>query len=372
MVKILFFIHDLMHGGAEKVLVNLVNNMDSDKFDITVMTLFNEGVHIKNLNDNIKYKYCFNKSFKGNSKILSLVSPQRLYKKFIKDDYDILVSYLEGSCTRIISGCPDDSVKKVAWVHCNETINEFSYAYRNYNEAVECYEKFDKIICVSEGVKNNFINNSKISDKIEILYNTNKSEKIKLLSKEEINNEKFNNNGEIKLCGVGKVLPIKGFIRLARVHKKLIEEGIYNHIYILGVGEEMKKIQQYLDDNNLKDTFTFLGYDENPYKYVANSDLFVCASFAEGFSTATTEALIVGTPVLTTLCAGMKEMLGENNEYGIIVENDEDALYEGLKEILQNKEKLAYYKEQAEQRGTVFSTDKTVNAVQEMFLNLLK
>lgn len=372
MVKILFFIHDLMHGGAEKVLVNLVNNMDSDKFDITVMTLFNEGVHIKNLNQNIKYKYCFNKSFKGNSKILSLVSPQRLYKKFIKDDYDILVSYLEGSCTRIISGCTDDSVKKVAWVHIEQGEKEFCYSYKNYNEAVECYKKFDNIVCVSNSVKDNFIGHSKISDKVEVLYNTNESEKIKLLSKEEINNEKFKNNDEIKLCGVAKVLPNKGFMRLARVHKKLIEEGLDHHIYILGVGEEMKKIQQYLDDNNLQDTFTFLGYDENPYKYVANSDLFVCASFAEGFSTATTEALIVGTPVLTTLCAGMKEMLGENNEYGVIVENNEDALYEGLKDILQNKEKLTYYKEQAKQRGAVFSTDKTVNAVQDMFLNLLK
>ena len=54
MTKILFFIHDLMHGGAEKVLVNLVNNMDYNQFDITVMTLFNEGVHIKNLNKNIR------------------------------------------------------------------------------------------------------------------------------------------------------------------------------------------------------------------------------------------------------------------------------------------------------------------------------
>ena len=86
MTKILFFIHDLKHGGAEKVLVNLVNNMDYEKFDITVMTLFNEGVHIKNLNKNIKYKYCFSKTFKANSKVLSMIPAKWLYKKFIKDD----------------------------------------------------------------------------------------------------------------------------------------------------------------------------------------------------------------------------------------------------------------------------------------------
>ena len=100
--------------------------------------------------------------------------------------------------------------------------------------------------------------------------------------------------------------------------------------------------------------------------------MFICSSFAEGFSTAATEALIVGTPVLTTLCAGMEEMLGKNNEYGIIVDNSEEGLYKGLKDVLQNPDKISYYKEKAEERGKIFSTDKTVNAVQDMLLNLLK
>ena len=372
MTKILFFIHDLMHGGAEKVLVNLVNNMDYNQFDITVMTLFNEGVHIKNLNKNIKYKYCFNKAFKGNSKILAMIPAKWLYKKLIKDDYDILVSYLEGSCTRIISACPDDSTKKVAWVHIEQTENSFAYAYKNKNEAIESYKKFDNIVCVSESVKQNFIELSGIDKNVEVLFNTNESEKIKRLSKEEIKNEKFKNDNELKFCGVAKVMPNKGFMRLAKVHNKLIKEGYNHHIYILGIGEERKKIEAYLSENGLEDSFIFLGFDENPYKYVARSDMFVCSSFAEGFSTAATEALIVGTPVLTTLCAGMEEMLGKNNEYGIIVENSEEGLYKGIKDVLQNPDKISYYKEKAEERGKIFSTDKTVNAVQDMFLNLLK
>ena len=65
-------------------------------------------------------------------------------------------------------------------------------------------------------------------------------------------------------------------------------------------------------------------------------------------------------------------MLGKNNEYGIIVENSEEGLYKGLKDVLQNPDKISYYKEKAEERGRIFSTDKTVNAVQGMFLNLLK
>ena len=372
MTKILFFIHDLMHGGAEKVLVNLVNNMDYNQFDITVMTLFNEGVHIKNLNKNIKYEYCFNKTFRGNSKILAMIPAKWLYKKFIKDDYDILVSYLEGSCTRIIAACPDDRVKKVAWVHIEQKENEFTYAYKNKNEAIESYEKFDNIVCVSESVKQNFIELSGIDKNVEVLFNTNESEKIKRLSEEEIKNERFKNDNELKFCGVAKVKPNKGFMRLAKVHNKLIKEGYKHHIYILGIGEERKKIEAYLYENGLEDSFIFLGFDENPYKYVARSDMFVCSSFAEGFSTAATEALIVGTPVLTTLCAGMEEMLGKSNEYGIIVENSEEGLYKGLKDVLKNPNKISYYKEKAEERGSIFTTNKTVNAVEDMFLNLLK
>ena len=370
MIKVLFFIHDLMHGGAEKVLVNLVNNMDSDKFDITVMTLFNEGVHIKNLNPNITYKYVFRKSFRGNSKLLSIFSPKLLYKLFIKDEYDIAVSYLEGSCTRIISGA-DSKIKKIAWVHISQKDKEFYNCYKSYDEVINSYKKFNKIVCVSQGVKENFIKLSNIYNNTIVLYNTNESEKIINLSKEKINNKNFDeNSSDIKICAIGKILPNKGFMRLARVHKKLLDEGYNYHIYILGIGNQQNEIEEFLKKHNIDKNFTFLGYDENPYKYLNKSDLFICTSFAEGFSTAATEALIVGTPVLTTDCAGMKEMLGENNEYGIIVENSEEGIYKSLKSILENKDILKYYKRQAIERGKNFNTENTVKEVEEMLLEV--
>lgn len=117
---------------------------------------------------------------------------------------------------------------------------------------------------------------------------------------------------------------------------------------------------------------SFWGYQTNPYKYVSKCDLFVCASHAEGFSTATTEALIVGTPVCTVNVSGMQEMLGKDNEFGVIVENDEEALYRGIKTLLDDSSLLKHYKEMAIQRGKEFSTSKTVNAVQEMLIRLME
>ena len=74
-IKILFLIHDLMHGGAEKVLLNLVNNMDHEKFDITVQTLFDVGVNKQFLSDKVHYITCYKKMFRGNTKYFKLFSP---------------------------------------------------------------------------------------------------------------------------------------------------------------------------------------------------------------------------------------------------------------------------------------------------------
>lgn len=124
MKKILFLIHDLAGGGAEKVLVNLVNNMDRNKFDITVQTLFAGGVNEQFLKKDINYRYCFKKTFRGNSQILKLFSPKSLYKKFIKEHYDIIVSYLEGPTARIVSGCTDEETKLVSWIHVEQHTKE--------------------------------------------------------------------------------------------------------------------------------------------------------------------------------------------------------------------------------------------------------
>lgn len=87
MKKILFLIPTLGQGGAEKVLVNLVNNMDKEKFDITVQTLFDVGVNKQFLHNNIKYISHYKRLFPGNSKYLCLFSPKRLFRKFIKRGY---------------------------------------------------------------------------------------------------------------------------------------------------------------------------------------------------------------------------------------------------------------------------------------------
>lgn len=371
MTKILFMIPTLGQGGAEKVLVNLVNNMDKSKFDITVQTLFAGGVNEQFLKPHIKYKTYYKKQFKGNSHYFKLFSPKHLYKKFIKEHYDIIVSYLEGPTARIASGCTDEKTKLVSWIHCKmESQAEGAVGFRNFEEAKKCYEKFDYTACVSKWVKDYFVKTFDFKKPIGVVYNTIESCEILEKSAENIDDLQFSSN-EVTICSVGKVIKVKGFERLATIHKKLLDDGIKNKVYILGVGGEQPAIEKYLEENNLKDSFVFLGYKTNPYKYVKNCDLYVCSSYSEGFSTSVTESLIVGTPVVTTLCSGMQEMLGENNEFGIVTENNEDALYEGIKTMLTTPGMLDDYAKRAKERGKYFNTETTTKAVEKMFMDML-
>ncbi len=369
MIKIAFVIHDLGHGGAEKVLVNLVNNMDRTAFDITVISLFGGGVNEQFLAEDIHYHAVFEKEFRGNSHVMKLFSPQQLHRWFIKDKYDIEVAYLEGVAARVVSGCPHKDTKLLSWIHCTmRSEKELAIGFRSATEAAACYQRMHRMVFVSDMVKTAFLQVCPYEGATSVVYNTNDSKSIRAMARK--NPETVFAPDTLNLVGVGKLVPHKGFDRMLRVVNRLRHENYPVQLYILGVGPQQQELEQYIAENGLSSCVTLLGYQTNPYQYISRCDIFVCASHAEGFSTAATEALIVGTPVVTVEVSGMKEMLGERDEYGVVVHNDEDALYEALKRFFDEPERLAHYKAQAVKRGKDFATDKTVKATEKMFFGL--
>ena len=368
MKRILFVIPTLGQGGAEKVLVNLVNHINKELFDVTILTLFDVGVNKSFLNKDVHYKSVMKKQFIGNTWFLKLFSPTFLYKKIIKDKYDIIISYLEGPTARIVSGCDDKDTKLVSWIHVEQhDMKTLSRAFRSQKEARWSYNKFDQTVCVSNFVKDDFCRILGFTKPCTVLYNTVETEKI--LSDAEKNEERIGHNNSFKMIAVGTLKASKGYERLLHI-VKLLKSEYSIHLYVLGIGPLIDKLQNYINTNDLEEQVTLLGYDKNPYKYIKKCDLFVCASYAEGFSTAATEALILGIPVCTVDVSGMKEMLGDNNEFGIVTENDTDALYHGIKRLLNDHKLLLFYREKAKERGKTFSTQKTVYAVEQMLRNL--
>ena len=367
--KILFLIPTLGGGGAERVLVDLVNGMDKTKYDITIQTLFKAGVNASGLSNNVRLVEGRLKQFSGNVLLLKLFSPKFLYRFFIKFQYDVLISYLEGPTARIISGCPSSNVKKLSWIHTiHKNLKETYYSFRSKDEASICYQSFDKMIYVSRDVMENFSSYYPELKDNTVLYNTYDDAKIIRMASEPLCNVVLSN--EINIVSVGRLVPLKGFDRLIEVHHRLKKNGIKNHVYILGTGVLENELKKLVKKNGDTDTVHFLGFYSNPYSVVSRCNVYVCSSHREGFSTAVTEALILGIPVVTTSVSGAYEQMGENNEFGIVTENSTDGLYNGLRQLLNSKEQLDYYTKKALIRGGFFSKKNSIKAVEKVIDSL--
>lgn len=369
MKKLLFLIPSLGGGGAERVLANLVNNLDREKYDITVQTLFDIGINRQHLQEHITYIPGFPWQVPGNTKLLKLRSPKALYQQLIKKQYDVVISYLEGPTARIVAGCPYPDTKLICWIHVEQHTKEIaSYSFRSFEEAHECYACYHEIVCVAESVKKDFESIFDLPKPARVLYNTNETDQILERGAEQVTDLVLSD--EVNIFSVGRLRHEKGYDRLIQAHRILLDRGLKHHIYILGEGNEKEKFLQLIAENKVEDTFHLLGFRENPYKYVAKADLFVCSSRREGFSTAVTEALILGVPVVSTLCSGARELLGENDEYGIVTENSEEGVTWGLQRMLTEPGMLEHYREKARERGPFFSKEASVRAVEKMLDSL--
>ena len=358
--KILFFHFDLGVGGAEKVLINLLNNLDPKKYDITLLLLFNHGVRLNGRAPHIELRYVFNfKPFRGISNILKMFSPRLLHKWFVKDTYDIEIAYLEGNPTRIVGGCPNPDTKCYAWVH-REFLNKAGllHVYRSDKEMLKTYKRMDGIAFVSETARDVFMELSSIHDaNLKVVNNVLELEHIIEASKAEAT---VDSKVRVNFCSVGRLTAQKNFTRLFNVLGTLSNEGINDwHLYLLGKGEEQEQLKQLIVKYNLENNISMLGFDSNPFRYVSKMDFFVCSSLYEGYSTAVTESIILHTPVITTDCSGMREIFGDSG-CGMIVENSENGLLDGLRRMLTEPKLVSQMKEQARERSKFFSKERCI------------
>ena len=373
MKKILIVAPSLAVGGMEKVLINLVNSLPQENYNITIKTIYDNFELASNLNENIKYssfyKTCKNKKIdyikvRLYTFMLKKFTPKLLYRLLIKERYDTEIAFFRGAAVKIISGSNNYQSNKLAWVHSDFTkcTGIFDW-FNNEEQTKNAYRKFNKIVCVSQYAKEKFTERMGIKENVIVRYNINLTDDIKNKAEEKIE-EKFNKN-TFKVCTVGRLVEAKGYDRLLKIHKRLMDEELKHDLIIVGDGPDREKLTKYINDNNLNNSVYLLGSKSNPYKYIKNSDLFVCSSRWEGFSTVISEAVILEKPVITTRVSGTEELF-LNNKYGLITENNEESLYEGLKNIITNKELYIYYKNKVKERSVFFEQEILVNRIEKI------
>lgn len=370
MKNILFFMETVDFGGAETVFTNIIKNINKSKFCIKVVTERDHELFTDEIKAAVPYD-CFIKTERSAvrdfwNKIvikLSLVlSEKNIRKYFIRGNYDVEVAFCEGYSTKIIGNSGKKNCKKIAWVHTDVIKNPWSEKiFGSAEEEKKCYEKFDAIVCVAETMKESFIKKYGMAEKVHVLYNPLDFESVIKKSAEKTD---FNFGDGIKFVLAGTFIKIKGFDRFVKVCKRLKDDGELFSALIMGDGEEKENIKKIIAETNLDDTVKILDFQTNPYKYIAHSDVYVCSSYAEGYSTAVSESVALNVPVITTECSGMREIFGEN-ECGIICENSEDGLYNAMKKVLNDPSLLKKFSAEEKKRANDFSLKKRMKAIED-------
>lgn len=381
MKKILFIVPSMKGGGVEKVLLNMIKALPKDKYEMTVMAILDEGERKEELPPNVNYRYVWKRAFYIGSKrirgtdrlfqvIFKKLSPKLLHKIFIKENYDIEVDYWGQEGLKLILG-GKNNIKKLSFIHTDmnaEGMRHAIFPFKNSKELRKAYLTMDYIVNVSDDCRKSMKERFKLvgdeQKKNVVRYNINLNSEIIQKSNEEI--ELIHNQNKFILCTSGRLCQPKGFERLVYICHRLREQDIKFELWILGEGEKRKDLEAVIDKYGLKECVKLLGYQKNPYKYMAKSELFVCSSFYEGFSTVVSEAVILGIPIVTTDCTGAKEILGDS-EYGLVTGIDDDSLFEGLRKMLTDKQLYQYYKNKVLERQAFFDMNKVVTEIEQLF-----
>lgn len=379
-IKILFLIESLAGGGAEKVLSVIVKHFDYKKYDVTVCPIVDIGVYSEEVK---KYVTCYSPiiSYRGNflsrfwnrikyKLVYSILPLKWVYKCFIPQGHGVEIAFCEGFVTKLLSRI-DSKSRKIAWIHTDLIDNPWPVelgVYRNIEEERIAYSSYDKIVCVSQTAKDSFCKLYGNKDRTITIDNPIDADNIRKKA-EHINNK---NEDAIRMISVGRLVPQKGYDRLLKVVKRLYDKGYPVKLLILGEGPERSSLEEIIERNDMSSYVVLPGFAENPYLQISESDLFVCSSRAEGFSLVIAEAMVLGIPVVSTYCSGPNELL-QDGKYGLLVNNSEEGLYQGIKSLLDNPDKLIQYKDMAISRGNMFgvvNAQKNIEQLLESVSNL--
>jgi len=373
--KILIRIGSLRHGGAEKVLVTFLKNLPENKYEIDLLLNLYSGKYLTEVPAWINIKYLNKGEMITTNRLQDLPTKifRVVYQKILKSfpsllyrfilegkKYDVEFAAIHGMRDEILNS-PLTSSKKIIWIHNDLKKTEF----KNYTEAeFRKFFGFDNILVISEKIRRDFdqfSRNSKERGKIVRIYNPLDTEEILTKSSLPLENYQFEENVKT-FVSVGTVFPQKGFDRLLKVHKQLLDEGFDHRIVIIGDGYDFENIKKLQFELKVTETSTLLGYTENPYPYIKAGDFYILSSRYEGFPTVLFEAITLKKKIIATDVSGVREMLDDGN-LGLIIENSENGIYEGMKKALEKPGIFARYEQNLENFQQPFNLKNSVEAL---------
>ncbi len=370
----MFMVINMNIGGTEKALLNMINEMPKEQYEITILMLeksggfledIPKGVKVEYLEDYAIYKKLLNRPVKttivelikqgkivksialGCVQIFSkIIRNKMLYYNYIlktlpvyKNNYDVAIAYAGPMdfisyfvAKKIQAG------KKIQWIHFDVTKIGF-----NKRLCQSLYKKFDKIYVVSNEGENKLVSKiPSIREKTEVFKNIVSRKSVLLQSNLGVGfKDEFDG---IRILTVGRLSKEKGQDLAIKVLARLVKEGYNVKWYCVGDGEALEAYQKLVTQYNLENHFIFLGADPNPYPYIRRCDIYVQPSRHEGYCITLAEAKCLLKPIVSASFTGAHEQI-INNETGLVVGGNIEEIYQGVKSLIINPQKRKKFSE---------------------------
>ena len=365
------FIHAHI-GGAMTSLVNFLNAIDTEKFDVDVLFYENTSgrcgikeainilpqgkTHEKYDAGNILKKlsspsyliskareFYYKKIRHNKRRAVQIMSKQGCrYSPRLDKEYDVAIAYelawpFNYVMTRV------KARKKIVWHHLDFKVSGLSYAVDK-----KAMQKADALVFVSEETKNNFLNDHpEYNDRTYFMPNLLSSEYVRSKDNEEVSLPFDNADIYFKLLTVARIsFEHKGFDRAVRAFARLRDDGLLENVrwVIIGKGRDLETLKEMIKEHNL-DSFIYpIGERKNPIPYMKKFNAFLLPSRHEGKPMVVTESFIMGLVPVVTEYTSAKEQIDCGTD-GLVFDNNEEALYRGLKNLLEHPEVLGKMKE---------------------------
>ncbi|MDY3317951.1 glycosyltransferase [Riemerella anatipestifer] len=373
--KLLIRIGSLRHGGAERILVTFLKNLPPDKYEVDLLLNLYSGKYLSEVPSWVNILYLNKGEMITTNRLQDIpqkafrVIYQGILKKFPKllyhfilkgKNYDVELAAIHGFRDEILNS-PLKQSKKIIWIHNDLRKTEF----HNYtDDEIRKFFGYDKIMVISEHIQKDFdglAQNETEKNKIVRIYNPLDTQEI--LNKSKV--EELPKPVLPTFVSVGTVFPQKGFDRLLKVHKRLLDEGLPHRVQILGDGYDFDNIQKLKTELRVDSTAEMLGFTDNPYPYFKNADFYILSSRYEGYPTVLFEAITLRKNIIATDVSGVREMLLDG-ELGLVVDNSEEGIYQGMKKALTNPQHFQTYQEKLKDYQMPFSLTNSVEKIMQI------
>lgn len=363
--RILFIYGPLGGGGAERVLIDILRNIDYTLYDVDLAVICRGGVLMDEVPQQVNvielwqgYTLGYKLALRASNWLhCNYFLSKKMNSSKLRRDYDVEISFLEGMPLKL-GALRTTATKKVTWVHAD--LDTFRYEASQFypGEELTAYNKMSVVINVSKDCENAFRRRfPDCTSEMRVIYNPIDRKKIVgMASSENVSKQ----NNLLTIITVGRLTPQKKPERLLQVAQMAKAANLPVSFKWVGDGELRDTMLEMRHDMGLDDMVEYTGFVKNPFPHIKAADMMMVTSDFEGFCLVICEAMCLGVPVISTKTAGPYEIL-ENNEYGELTEISADALFAALRRWVDNPSLRRQYAEKALRRPDDYSVEHTVN-----------